>query len=112
MKSMEPGCLLGLEMYNGRISLCTYLVPTWTPVLLISCAAQTTDTNVCKKKIGVGTGQYGLYHLGKNVLGIWDQPHTCYSWPVKSVLLNSVQNLREHQLSSICPVVTSWLAVK
>jgi hypothetical protein len=32
--------------------------------------------------------------------------------PVKPVSLNVMQNHREHQLSSVCPVVPIWLAVK
>jgi hypothetical protein len=52
----------------------------------------------------------GLYHLEKKTY--WNQPHTCYRWPVKPVSLNGMQNLCEHQLSPVCLLVPFWLAVK
>jgi hypothetical protein len=41
----------------------------------------------------------------------WSQPHTCYRLPVKPASMNAIQNLREHQFSSVCLVVPFWLAV-
>jgi hypothetical protein len=50
----------------------------------------------------------GLFHLEKRI-GINLIPVMLASKPV---LLNGMQNLCEHQLSSVCPVVPFWLAVK
>jgi hypothetical protein len=42
----------------------------------------------------------------------WNQHHSCYSQPAKSVQLNGMENFFKQQLSSVCPVVPFWRAVK
>jgi hypothetical protein len=66
------------------------------------------------KKATVGTGQYFEWLEGFTTYKktYWNQPHTCCRLPVKPVFLNGMQNLLEHQLSSVCLVVPFWLAVK
>jgi hypothetical protein len=66
------------------------------------------------KEVRIETGQYDkslrTLPLEKNVL-----ESTSYLLPLKPVnpvLLNGMQNLREHQLSSVCLVGPIWLGVK
>jgi hypothetical protein len=50
-----------------------------------------------------------LYHLENT----WSkQPHTHYHQPLKPLLVNDMQNLLEHQLSSVFLAVPFWFGVK
>jgi hypothetical protein len=66
----------------------------------------------CDRK-RVGAGQYFEWIEGLTIQKTtnWNQPHTCYRYPVKPVLLNCMEILHKHQLFPFCLVVL-YFAIK
>jgi hypothetical protein len=72
--------------------------------------AQTTDANVSRKRSELGQGNTvlymdrGLHHLEKKKNVLLSTSYLLLLASSKTVSLNSMENLREHQLSTVCLV--------
>jgi hypothetical protein len=113
VKVMEGSCLILLKI-NHRVTLhrCQFRDYMITSPRRHKIDPHTTDMNVCQKKKWWNWDR-AIFEMDEVLYlshdWIWN---VCYCLPVIPVLLYCMQNLREHQLSLVCLVVSFWLAGK